>query len=331
MKRLIYILFVLSCMTWQMSQAQAFRVSSFGLLETDLTARVHPEKDLNGDACALIKVVMDKHFEFSGPLGIVKRIEKTAEIWLYVPAGTERLTISHPQWGMIRDYLLPMPLKGLATYEMCLEAVKQEVKPSETNPEVSVAEPAKTVVANLSDKDTTTVDSHAVLVAETPLHPSNPSSHFVLQLNAGYSSSLMLGATAAYLSSSVGSFIRYSSNWKSISDSGLSCNSDGSLTNGGGTPYYETGAKEKCFAVLAGPTLKVARGFYLTGGVGYGEKSVYWTTIEGKNIKYDDGSYKGVAAEIGVMGVWKHLSFSASVQTIQMKTVLPMVGIGFVF
>ena len=104
MKRLIYILFVLSCMTWQMSQAQAFRVSSFGLLETDLTARVHPEKDLNGDACALIKVVMDKHFEFSGPLGIVKRIEKTAEIWLYVPAGTERLTISHPQWGMIRDY-----------------------------------------------------------------------------------------------------------------------------------------------------------------------------------------------------------------------------------
>ena len=216
-------------MTWQMSQAQAFRVSSFGLLETDLTARVHPEKDLNGDACALIKVVMDKHFEFSGPLGIVKRIEKTAEIWLYVPAGTERLTISHPQWGMIRDYLLPMPLKGLATYEMCLEAVKQEVKPSETNPEVSVAEPAKTVVANLSDKDTTTVDSHAVLVAETPLHPSNPSSHFVLQLNAGYSSSLMLGATAAYLSSSVGAFIRYSSNWKSISDSGLSCSTDGDL------------------------------------------------------------------------------------------------------
>jgi hypothetical protein len=141
----------------------------------------------------------------------------------------------------------------------------------------------------------------------------------------------MLGATAAYLSSSIGAYIRYSSNWKSFSDSGLSCNSDGSLTNGGGTPYYEKGTKEKSFAALVGPTLKITRGFYLTGGVGYGEKSVYWTTIEGKNIKYDDGSYKGVAAEIGVMGVWKHLSLSASVQTIQMKTALPMVGIGFVF
>jgi hypothetical protein len=123
-----------------MSQAQAFRVSSFGLLETDLTARVHPEKDLNGDACALIKVVMDKHFEFSGPLGIVKRLDKTAEIWLYVPAGTERLTISHPQWGMIRDYVLPMPLKGLTTYEMRLEAVKQTEEPSEAKQETSVTQ-----------------------------------------------------------------------------------------------------------------------------------------------------------------------------------------------
>ena len=64
-------------------------MASFSLLESDLTARVNPVFDLNGDACALIKVIGDSRFDFSGPLGIVKRTERTAEILLYVPAGTK--------------------------------------------------------------------------------------------------------------------------------------------------------------------------------------------------------------------------------------------------
>src|SRR5574344_1267773 len=88
------------CMFVMTAGAQEFKVVSFCQLEMDLTARTYPMKDLNGDACALIKVQMDKDFSFSGPLGIVKREDKVAETWLYVPQGTKRLTISHPRWGM---------------------------------------------------------------------------------------------------------------------------------------------------------------------------------------------------------------------------------------
>ena len=41
---------------------------------------------------------------FSTPLGIVKRIDKVGEIWLYVPRGTRKITIKHPQLGVLRDY-----------------------------------------------------------------------------------------------------------------------------------------------------------------------------------------------------------------------------------
>lgn len=50
----------------------------------------------------------------------MKRKDEVGEIWLYLPKGTQRLTIKHPEWGVLRDYRLGKPLESRMTYEMKL-------------------------------------------------------------------------------------------------------------------------------------------------------------------------------------------------------------------
>lgn len=102
-------------------------VKTFRLLDSDLDARVnYPLKDQNGDPCAIIKVVTtQKGFIFDGGMtGITKTVDKPAEIWVYVPWGLKRLTISHPQLGMLRDYILPIPIAKATVYELVLTSGK---------------------------------------------------------------------------------------------------------------------------------------------------------------------------------------------------------------
>ena len=101
--------------------AQEFKVASFRLLPNDITAWVNPVRDLNDEACALIKVVGNRDFAFSTPLGIVQRKNEVGEIWLYVPNGTRKITIKHPRWGVLRDYKFPVILESRLTYELVIE------------------------------------------------------------------------------------------------------------------------------------------------------------------------------------------------------------------
>jgi formylglycine-generating enzyme required for sulfatase activity len=105
--------------------AQNISVSSFRLLEKDLTANTAgtTEKDQNGEVAALIKVMTtQKGFIFDGgTLGIVKTVPKTAEIWVYVPRSLKKITISHPQLGTLRDYFFPLSIEAARTYELVLE------------------------------------------------------------------------------------------------------------------------------------------------------------------------------------------------------------------
>lgn len=48
-----------------------FTVASFRQLPTDVSAFIDAVRDLNGEACALLKVVAPADFAFSSPLGIV--------------------------------------------------------------------------------------------------------------------------------------------------------------------------------------------------------------------------------------------------------------------
>ena len=79
--------------------------------------------DMNGERAALIKIVTsDSEFKFDGgSLGIVAVQHHTGEIWLYVPARANKLTIQHPTLGVLRDYYYPISIQGGRTYEMRLD------------------------------------------------------------------------------------------------------------------------------------------------------------------------------------------------------------------
>ena len=117
-KVIVYMLYMIAflCLSFHAEKAVAqdaapvsadstFTVESFRQLPTDVSAFIDAVRDLNGEACALVKVVAPADFAFSSPLGIVKRLDEVGEIWLYLPKGTKTLTLKHPEWGVLRDYL----------------------------------------------------------------------------------------------------------------------------------------------------------------------------------------------------------------------------------
>lgn len=102
-------------------------VKSFRKLEIDMTARIDaPRKDRNGQDCAIIKVVTSQtNFAWEGDgLGIVAADRKTGEYWLYIPWGAKRLTIKHPQLGILRDFLYPTSIEQATVYELVLTTGK---------------------------------------------------------------------------------------------------------------------------------------------------------------------------------------------------------------
>lgn len=121
---------------------QELSVESFRPLINDLTANTFGtiEYDQNGKPAALIKVVLtETGFVFdAGMLGIVKTIEQPGEIWVYVPAGLKHITIAHPDFGILRDYELPVSIERARTYEMRLKAIRPERSSVDMTPTVNV-------------------------------------------------------------------------------------------------------------------------------------------------------------------------------------------------
>lgn len=134
-----FVIIILAFFVFAHLFAHSISVSSFKLLDTDLTANTAGtmEQDQNGETAALIKVVTTQTgFTFDGgSLGIVKTIQKPSEIWVYVPRGLKKITISHPQLGILRDYYLNIPIEAARTYEMIL--VTGEVQTTIKQPRIS--------------------------------------------------------------------------------------------------------------------------------------------------------------------------------------------------
>ena len=118
------LVFFLLCLGGSAS-GQNMSVSSFRLLENDLTANAHgtQRQDQNGQTCALIKVVTPMTgFVFDGgSMGIVEQQQHAGEMWLYLPRHAQKLTISHQSLGTLRDYYYPMAVEGGRTYELLLD------------------------------------------------------------------------------------------------------------------------------------------------------------------------------------------------------------------
>ena len=123
--RLLLTLFVLFLSINAQVRAQNMKVISFRLLEKDLTAIRHDTQkiDQNGETAVLIKVVTpEKGFRFDGgSLGIVAAEDHVGEIWLYLPRHAVKLTIMHPDYGVLRDYYYPVSVEGGRTYEMLID------------------------------------------------------------------------------------------------------------------------------------------------------------------------------------------------------------------
>ena len=116
MKKLYLLLFSILLFSTIVS-AQNIVVESFTHLETDLTANLDGTTvyDQNGEKCALIKVRSNpptKDFIFDlGVLGVVETRYDGPDIWLYVPYGVKKITIKHPQLGVLENYDLGVSLK----------------------------------------------------------------------------------------------------------------------------------------------------------------------------------------------------------------------------
>src|SRR6218665_1736425 len=133
---------VLVLFTIPLLTAQHIAVKSFRIFENDLDARVNfPMKDQNGDVCALIKVMTtETGFDWNGDLlGIRKTLQKKGEIWIYVPFGAKRITISHTTLGVLRNYAYPLNIEKATVYEMVLSTeIKTTLKVSSEPPGANV-------------------------------------------------------------------------------------------------------------------------------------------------------------------------------------------------
>ena len=121
------VLFFLFLFTIFTTNAQTLTVYKFEEDKTDLEAYYNEVKDINGEKCALIKVLINNIdinkilFETKGIE--VKKIEKKppTQIWVYVSPQTQGLVITTAGYGNINYYEFPTgPLKSTKTYIMDL-------------------------------------------------------------------------------------------------------------------------------------------------------------------------------------------------------------------
>ena len=129
MKRLFLLPFIALLLSSFVATAQNLYVKSFQAMPMDMTASSLTGKriDHNGEVAALIKIVTpEKDFFFDGgTLGIVDSKEETGEIWVWVPRAARKITIGHPQLGIIKNYEYPISIEAERTYEMILTTEKQ--------------------------------------------------------------------------------------------------------------------------------------------------------------------------------------------------------------
>ena len=288
-----------------------FSVESFRQLTTDVSAFIDAVRDLNGEACALVKVVAPPDFAFSSPLGIVKRRDEVGEIWLYLPKGTKSLTLKHPRWGVLRNYPLGTKLESRMTYEMRLRL-----------PQTAIVEKHDTVVYTKTVVDTVTVapvrrivQLHAYTLVTASIHTDGPSWGLMFALMRRH-----------------GIYIHASTNLHSSPDAIGSCDHNGYMADRKGSkPYYTGRTKTSEYAVTAGFMHRLGTHLNMFEGVGYGNQTTSWQLAgsEGGGWLRNDGlTHKGVSAELGFLVQFGRLSVSASALTIAGKQWQGGIGFG---
>ena len=111
--------------------AQDIEVKRFELLDKDHTAVMSPRKDLNGIMCGLVKVALkEPGAEFEG--NVMGDVQFTGKEYLvYLPNGTKRLGIKHPDYLPTTIVFSDYGTKRVAsstTYELKVKTNKKKAK-----------------------------------------------------------------------------------------------------------------------------------------------------------------------------------------------------------
>ncbi len=160
-KYLLLILLSLGCSLTILAQSK-MTVKSFRMLENDHDARVGYKRTDPGSGrlAALIKIqTSETGFSFSnGTAGIVGDvIYKPGEVWLYIPMGSSRLTITHPRFGALRNYEIPVAIDPATVYEMILDPGIGRFM------NISSSEPGATICIDNDTIGTSPIPQHYVL------------------------------------------------------------------------------------------------------------------------------------------------------------------------
>ena len=302
------------------ARAQDFSVRSFRMLPNDITAYIAPVRDLNDEACALVKVVGDKDFVFSSPLGIAKRKNDVGEIWIYLPKGSVLLTIKHPQWGVLRDYRFPKPLESRMTYELILApplgynqpkqipplALRPEKLDTDLRPDSSLPVPSPRVYRPRERL-------HCLGLLSIGIHGGRPSAGLRLALMRRH-----------------GVYLTGHTDFHSVPTTQGECDNRGVLDDGS-SPYYSGKTKESRWSIMAGGIHRLIGEFCLYEGIGYGARTTAWERHDGDWLRNRDYTYRGLCAEAGGLYRFQRIAVSAGVLTIQGKYWEGTIGVGIHF
>lgn len=314
---LLTVLMLLTCVHID-TVAQKFKVSSFRILPNDVSAFINPVRDLNDEDCALIKVQGNEDFVFSTPLGIIKRIDSVGEIWLYRPSKSKKITIKHPEWGVLRDYYFPERIDSHLTYEL------------------KIAEPAGSLnTQNTPEPIIRTVRDTLVITHTDTLimQPAKPRIPLVLSAIAtvgfGGRSKTVAGGVLISLMKRHGGFIHVASDFGKTGKLYGECDRHGVIN--GTIPFYSPVKYHSFFMANAGAMHRLSGKFAFYEGIGYASNTIAWQLADsegGKRVKNSYYSHKGISFEVGLVFYYKRLSFSSSVSSIKGKDWFGSIGVG---
>lgn len=314
------ILTVVAIVAAQSVLAQKFKVASFRVLANDVSAFVNPVSDLNDDACALIKVQASPDFEFSTPLGIVKRVDKTGEIWLFIPRGSKKLTLKHPEWGVMRDYQFPSKIESHISYEL---RVEEPVLP-ESTPE------ALQTVTTIHDTLILTKTDTLML---RPLKKKIPLSFITLATASwGVGSKTLSGGIMMALMKRHGGFLHISSDFGKLGALNGSCDKEGFIN--GRLPYYSGETRHRFLAITGGIIHRLSGRFNIFEGIGFGSDDSAWRLAQSEGGQFVKNSYysrQGIALEIGASFSISKIMVSASMLSIRGTQWYATIGVGYKF
>lgn len=291
--------------------AEDFHVVSFKRLDWDLDARVtHPKTDCNGKKAALIKVIASENSGFVfdvGIMGVVDQTDKPGETWLYVPEGIRRITVSHPDYGVIRDWPLGLAIESAVVYELRLHVPPR-------------------IERVVVERDTVVRDSLVyVPVVPDPVE-RGPLGISVIALASA--PDMSFGAMVAWYSR-LGCYAKFRSDFRPASWK-YSCTSDGMSGDG----YVWTSAGDDMVSRMqasAGAVYSFGQSAAVYIGGGYGRRVLLWQDSAGALVRVSDRSASGLALECGTIFRFGAFAVEFGIATTAFRHVDCEIGVGISF